>query len=559
MTLGRLHRRLLVMLLAVLGPCAHAQEAVLFDWFEYSGHDKTFEPPLPPGHYRNPILAGFSPDPSVVRVGKRYYLVNSSFAYFPGIPVYESGDLVHWTPIGHVIDRPGELSFDGMGVSRGVFAPAISYHDGTFYVINTAVDNGGNFIATATNPAGPWSDPVFLPGIDGIDPSLFFDDDGKAYMLNNGPPEGKPLYEGHRAIWMQQIDLARRTPVGPRRVVLNGGTDLSRQPIWIEGPHLYKRDGWYYLLCAEGGTGPQHSEVVLRSRSPWGPYDAYAGNPILTQRDLSPDRADPIVNAGHADLVEANDGSWWAVFLASRAYGRTHVNTGRETYLLPVEWKDGWPTILPHGHTIPTVVAGPAFMQRGTTQAPLSDNGRWRDDFSNPILDPAWMYVRVPKQPWVDLRTHPGKLAIHPLAEDLDTLRNPSFLVRRQQHFAFEASTSLCVPTQAGIEAGIAAFQNEHDWYALGVRRAGDRLLLSLRRHRGDDVAVVATTDLPGIVHDLRLKISADGGAYTFGYDDGSGWKWLARNQDGTMLSTDVAGGFVGTVLGPYARRLGHP
>lgn len=559
MSLRRSHRFLLVSLLAMLGTYAHAQEAVVFDWFEYSGHDKTFEPPLPPGHYRNPILAGFSPDPSVVRAGSHYYLVNSSFAYFPGIPVYESQDLVHWTPIGHVIDRPGELNFDGMRMSRGVFAPAISYHDGIFYVVNTAVDNGGNFIATATNPAGPWSDPLWVPGVDGIDPSLFFDDDGKAYLLNNGAPEGKPLYEGHRAIWMQQIDLARHTPVGPRRVLLNGGTDLSKQPIWIEGPHLYKRDGWYYLLCAEGGTGPQHSEVVLRSRSLWGPYDAYAGNPILTQRDLPADRADAIVNAGHADLVEATDGSWWAVFLASRSYDRTHVNIGRETYLLPVAWKDGWPTILPHGQTISTIVAGPRFMQRDATQAPLSGNGRWRDTFNAATLDPSWMYARVPSQPWADLRTHPGKLTIHPLAEDLDTLRNPSFLARRQQHLAFDASTALTVPAHAGTEAGIAAFQNERYWYAFGVQRVGGHLLLSLRRHRGDGAAVIASIELPKSVRTLSLRISADAGAYAFGYDDGAGWKWLARNEDGTVLSTDVAGGFVGTVLGPYARQLDHP
>jgi xylan 1,4-beta-xylosidase len=168
------------------------------------------------------------------------------------------------------------------------------------------------------------------------------------------------------------------------------------------------------------------------------------------------------------------------------------------------------------------------------------------------------MYVRVPRQPWADLRTHPGKLTIHPLAEDLDTLRNPSFLARRQQHLACEASTAFAVPTQPGIEAGIAAFQNEHYWYAFGVQRSGDRLVLLLRRHRGNDISVVATTDLPKSVRDLKLKISADGGSYAFAYDDGAGWQWLARNQDGTLLSTDVAGGFVGTVLGPYARQLGN-
>ncbi len=162
-----------------------------------------------PNEYLNPILSGFYPDPSVTRAGEDYYLVTSSFTYFPGIPVFKSHDLVHWTQIGNVIDRPSQLKFDGLGISRGVFAPAISFHDGMFYVINTCVDCGGNYLVMAKDPAGPWSDPAWL-GFDGIDPSLFFDDDGKAYIVNNGPPEGTPLYEGHRALWLQSSTSRRR-------------------------------------------------------------------------------------------------------------------------------------------------------------------------------------------------------------------------------------------------------------------------------------------------------------------------------------------------------------
>lgn len=259
--------------IAVLAPTtvqAQAQADVAFDWFDYRGDDAVFATPLPAGHYRNPVLAGFYPDPSVTRVGERYYLVNSTFAYFPAIPVFESTDLVHWTQIGNVVERREQLNYDGLGVSRGMFAASIRHHDGRFYVVGTSVDSGGNFIASASNPAGPWSPLTWLPSIDGIDPSLFFDTDGSAYLLNNGPPEGTPLYEGHRAIWMQRFDLATNQPTGPRKVLLNGGVDLASKPIWIEGPHLYQRDGWYYLSCAEGGTGPQHSQVVLRSRNVWG-------------------------------------------------------------------------------------------------------------------------------------------------------------------------------------------------------------------------------------------------------------------------------------------------
>lgn len=540
--------------LLLTASATHAQ-SVAFDWFEYTGHDRVFGQPLKTGEYRNPILAGYYPDPSVTRVGDRFYLVNSTFAHYPGIPVFESTDLVNWHQLGHVIDRPSQLSFEGLGTSKGVFAPAIAHHDGTFYVINTSVDGGGNFYVTAKSAAGPWSDPQWLHEIDGIDPSFFFDADGKAYVVNNGPPEGKPLYDGHRAIWIQEFDVATGKLVGPRRIVVNGGVDISKKPIWIEGPHLYKRGGWYYLMCAEGGTGPGHSEVIFRSKSPWGPYQPFAGNPILTQRDLDPARADPITNSGHADIVEAPDGSWWAVFLASRSYGGTHYNTGRETFLLPVTWKDGWPIILEHGKTIPYVATGPKFMA-AAKQAPLTGNFTWRDEFDRDALDLAWIQIRTPKQQWFDLKTKKGALTIDALPVKLDELTNPSFLARRQQHTSFEASTALDVPG-AGVAAGLAAFQNEKYWFFLGVRRSGDALEVFLEKDAGHGATVVATTRL-AVVPALELRITGNAGDYSFSYDaDGKGWRALREHEDGTILSTDVAGGFVGAIVGPYARTEG--
>lgn len=529
-------------------------EPVAFDWFEYTGRDAVFDQPLPAGSYRNPILAGFYPDPSITRAGDKFYLVNSTFTYFPGIPVFESADLVHWNHIGNVIDRPSQLSFDGLGVSRGVFAPSIEFHDGLFYVLNTAVDSGGNFLSTARNPAGPWSDPVWLPElVGGIDPSLFFDADGKAYVLNNGPPEGEPLYDGHRAIWIQEFDVAGQKLTGPRKVLVNGGVDLSKQPIWIEGPHIYKREGWYYLMCAEGGTGPNHSQVVLRGHSPWGPFTPYAGNPILTQRDLAADRPNSITNAGHADLVEAPDGSWWATFLATRTYEGVHYNTGRETFLLPVTWKDGWPIILQQGQAIPYVAPGPKFMEQ-RDQAPQTGNFTWRDDFDSPSLKSAWLQVRVPKQSWADLRSTAGALTIHPSAIALDSLGNPSFLARRQQHLAFDASTAFQPPQHDGVAAGLAAFQSEQYWYFLGARRVGSQLQIFLEKGSGKSTETIATAmvDPP---QRLKLKIDGDARAYSFFHDaDGQGWTPLKKHDDGSILSTDVAGGFVGAVIGPYAR-----
>jgi alpha-N-arabinofuranosidase len=546
---------LLAGILALYATAALA-EPVTFDWFEYTGHDAVFDTQLPADHYRNPILAGFYPDPSVTRVGDIFYLVNSTFAYFPGIPLFASRDLAHWTLVGHIIDRPSQLGFDGLGMSRGVFAPDIAFHDGTFYVINTAVDSGGNYYVTAKNPAGPWSDPVWLKALaGGIDPSFFFDDDGKAYVANNDLPEGKPLYDGHRAIWIQELDVASGKLVGRRKMILNGGVDPAAKPVWIEGPHVYKRKGWYYLMCAEGGTGPNHSEVVLRARSPWGPFVPYAGNPILTQRDLPPDRAAPITNAGHADLIEAPDGSWWAVFLASRTYGGTHYNTGRETFLLPVTWKDEWPIILPKGKPIPYVQRGLAAKPAPPgTAVPTTGNFTWRDEFDGPSLNPAWIFARVPREQWADLRAKPGALTIHPLAESLDTLKNPSFLARRQQHIAFDASTSLQLPASGHVAAGLAAFQNENYWYFLGARRAADGVQVFLERRDGKSTTTVATTTVAA-AGSLQLKVSANGPAYAFSYaSPGEPWHTLRASEDGTLLSTDVAGGFIGAVIGPYAR-----
>ncbi len=548
----------LVLILAAMGLARvpQAVEPVYFNWFEYAGHDVAFNDPLPAGHYRNPVLAGFHADPSVVAANGRFYLVNSSFAYFPGIPVFESRDLVHWKQIGNVIDRPGVLDFDGLGVSRGIFAPAISYHDGLFYVVTTAVDSGGNFIVTARDPAGPWSEPHWLPGVGGIDPSLYFDEDGRAFLVNNDAPDGTPRYEGHRAIWMQQIDRATLNPVGPRKVLVDGGVDPTTKPIWIEGPHLYKREGWYYLSAAEGGTGPQHSQVVLRSRNIWGPYVPFAGNPILTQRDLPADRPLPITNAGHADLVEGPDGSWWAVFLASRNYQQRHYNTGRETYLLPVQWQDGWPIILPPGQAIPYVVKGPSWLQNGLSQAPGTGNFVVRDDFNGATPGDGWLRVRVPSRMWADLRSRPGSLGVHPLREDLNTRRNPSFLGRRQQHLRFEASTEMTLPSP-GVAAGLAAYQSEDYWYFLGVRQLdGNRMAVFAEGRDGGGVTKTLANRELNASPSLRLKITGDEGRYAFAFDsdDGRGWQTLKGDVDGTVLSTDRAGGFVGTLLGPFAR-----
>jgi alpha-N-arabinofuranosidase len=553
-----------VALLALANPARSAAPlpSVFFEWFEYTGDDTHFAAPLPPGSYRNPILAGCYPDPSICRAGDDYYLVNSSFVYYPGIPIFHSRDLVHWTQLGGVLSRPPQLKVAGLGVSRGVFAPAITHHDGVFYVINTLVDAGGNFFVTAKDPAGPWSDPVWLPEIDGIDPSFFFDDDGRAYIVNNGPPlENPPLYQGHRAIWMQEFDQRTQKLTGPREIIVNGGVDLAKHPIWIEAPHLIKKDGWYYLICAEGGTAEGHSEVVFRSRAVRGPYVPWNQNPILTQRTLDPKRSDPITCTGHADFVETPDGAWWTVFLGCRPYEGNLYNTGRETFLLPVKWTDdGWPMILQPGLTVPAIVAAPRLPAAPAPAIPTTGSFTWRDEFDGPTLQPVWNLLRTPHESWFSFTEKPGALALQPRAATLGGQDNPSLLVHPQQHANFAATAAVRVPTVAGESAGLVAFQNETHYFFLGLRRADAGLQLFLERSVASDHGgapqTIATAEVPapaaGLVY---LKIAAAGRPYSFAYATApDAWQTLKADVDGSILSTAVAGGFVGAYVGPYAR-----
>ena len=578
---------LLSLLPSILYPSS--PKPVVFDSFTYTGRDAISADPLPAGYYRNPILAGFYPDPSICRVpGKNpdapadYYLINSTFAYFPGIPIFHSRDLVNWTQLGHVIDRPSQLDYDGLGVDRGLFAPAISFHDGVFYVVCTHIDGGGNFLVTATDPAGPWSDPVWLK-FDGIDPSLFFDDDGRAWLVNNGnPPDNQPLYPGHRAIWIQEFDTAARKLTGPRQIIVNGGVDLSQKPIWIEGPHLYKRAGWYYLCCAEGGTSTDHSQVILRSKSPTGPFAPWEKNPILTQRDLDGSAPGTVTCTGHADLVIGPDGNWWSVFLGCRPYAPDRWTTGRETFLLPVTWTDdGWPQILPPGQRVPLTAPSPvaASASEPSVVTPLNGNFTWRDDFTAKSLSLFWLTLRggarTPSAlsdtknqpaPWLTLDSAAHRLLLTPRPEPLSGKHTPAFLARRVQHARFDVSTTFSVPTSLNTAGGLALFQNETHHYAFTVLRSADNALtLAVDCANGSAPARLASTPLPADTSTLSLRLHADGPrlqfAYSFSPDtavsDPTAWKTLLADADTYPVTVQAAGGgshFTGAVVGLFAQ-----
>lgn len=544
------------LLLMALGASAGAgQPPARFDWFEYRGDDHLPKPG--PGQYANPVLSGLYPDPSVVRVGHDYYLVNSTFAWFPGIPVWHSRDLVNWAQIGNAIDRPRQLNFDKMTMWQGVYAPDISWHDGTFYILNTCVGCGGNFVITAKNPAGPWSDPVWLPDVDGIDTSLFFDHDGSAWIVHNGPPAQKPRYQGHTAIWLQQFDPQTLKTFGPHRVLVDSGVHPSQNPIWIEGPHIFRKDGFYYLIAAEGGTEEGHSEVVFRSDRVAGPYVPGANNPVLTQRDLPKDRKSPITSTGHASFVETQNGDWWAMFLGVRPYDSSgNFNTGRETFLMPVHWEEGWPRVTKPGEVVAWVGSRPKLPP---SHVPTPTRGAFtiRDEFSQSALSPAWLMLRNPHGRWWHIADGQLQLAAGPVG--LGDLGNPAMIARRQQHLNAVATTKIRFdPTSDTAEAGIVAFQNDEHWYFLGLGREKGRRVVRLRGRADakDPAAGVILASAPVDRDTLELRITARGRAYDFAWSkDGRHWRALASGADETVLSTKRAGGFVGSVFGLYAHQ----
>jgi alpha-N-arabinofuranosidase len=537
---------------------------VRFESFSYDGLDPDLHRIAPESkQYLNPILAGFYPDPSICRVGDDYYLVNSSFCYYPGVPIFHSRDLINWKQIGYVLNRPSDFDTLRPGdVSRGIYAPAIRYHDGTFYMVTTLVNGGGNFYVTAKDPAGPWSAPHWLKTVDGIDPSFFFDD-GKAYIVHCGPaPDGKSLYSGHRTIRLQEVDLQAADVTGEETILVNGGTDISKKPHWIEGPHIFKRNGRYYLVAAEGGTGSNHTEVVFRADSVWGPYVPFAGNPILTQRDLPADRPEPVTCAGHADFVETSAGDWWAVFLGCRPYERNLYNTGRETFLLPVEWENDWPIILPAGQAVPRIANRPDLPVGSPARPPTTGSIFWTDQFDAEKLDLRWNLVRPPKEDWYSAgQVVPGlRLAPRPVA--LTSYENPSMVVCRQQHTSFRAFTTITtVPITVSCDAGFVVFQNETHHFFLGVRIAdGAAREVFLEQVSGGDQAnpnktTLASTPLPPETTSIILFVEARGRDYSFRYRIGEADYVLVKGDvDGSILSTDIAGGFQGVMLGMYAR-----
>lgn len=457
---------------------------------------------------RNPILPGFHPDPSIVAVGEDYYIVNSSFQYFPGVPIYHSRDLVHWDQIGNVLDRPSQLPLREATSWLGIYAPTIRYNDGTFYMITTNVGNGGNFMVTATDPAGPWSEPILLEQ-QGIDPSLYFED-GKCYMVSN--PDA--------TITLCEIDPVTGKTLSPGKALWRGTG--GRFP---EGPHIYKKGRWYYLLISEGGTELAHKLTIARSRKIYGPYESCPDNPILTHCSLAAQESN-IQGTGHGDLVQAADGSWHIVFLAYRRNGGDYHHLGRETFIAPVTWENGWP-VINGGKPIQEAVSGPKARIDYRFEMPFG---------------PEWMHIQEPVQE--NYRCRRGVLELTGTGAGLSWGSwHPTALLRRQE--CADARFELPVKLLTDGEAGLTIYQIFCGHADFFIRRSGDKAEAVVRvqcRSLNHEEAVLPL-DRP----EARLVVRAYGDHYEF-YLEG---KEIAR-VDTALLSTEVAGGFTGVTVGPY-------
>jgi alpha-N-arabinofuranosidase len=542
-----------------------AKNSPVFSNFVYQGDDQVYKDyPLKPDEFYNPILQGCYPDPAITKKGDDYFLVCSSFAMFPGVPIFHSKDLVNWTSLGGVLDDASNFDTHDCGISAGVYAPGITYNpnNDTFYLIVTAFTGGlGNIIVKTKDPFKGWGSPI-KQKFNGIDPSIFFDDDGKAYIVHNDAPDrGTELYNGHRVIKIWEYDLNKDQVIeGTDKIIVNGGVDLSKKPIWIEAPHLYKKDGKYYLMCAEGGTGGWHSEVIFKSDNPKGPFIPAPSNPILTQKYFPKDRKNKVDWAGHADLVEGPGGKYYGVFLAVRPNEENRVNTGRETFILPVDWSGEFPVFENGLVPLEPKLKMPKGVENRTGQNGFVPNGNFtfKDNFTSEKLDYKWIGLRGSREEFIEV-TQTG-LLIHPFTDNIKQVAPTSTLFLRQMHDNFSYAVTMDYkPVSEKDLAGIVAMQSERFNYVFGITKKGDDYYILLERTKGKrrsreiESEIVASTKID-LSKPVRLQVSAVGDKYEFSYSTNStDFEILGGAVSGDILSTDVAGGFTGCLLGLYA------
>lgn len=485
----------------------------------------------------NPILSGFHPDPSICRVGEDFYLVNSTFEYFPGIPVYHSKDLINWEQIGHCLTRNSQVSLKkGAPNCIGIYAPTIRYNNGVFYCIVTNVGDehySGNFYVWTKDPYGEWSEPVYTD-FEGIDPSLFFDDDGGTYYSGTDDD----------GVYVCKMDIVTGKRLGDKMHLWSGSG--ANNP---EGPHVYKINGYYYIMMAEGGTEIGHMETIARSKELNGPYEECPHNPILTNRGI----VNSIMAVGHADLVDDIYGNWWAVCLCNRptSYPFTHC-LGRETLLLPVKWENGWPVVGVNGHAEPCIeveVAGDESSWVPTGYIPCS---QMRDEFDGSTLHPSWNYIYNTVDGLVE-KLDKGVI-LHGNDNGIDSDDNKALICRRQEHFDCEATVAISSLVEVnGAETGISAYLNNRHHYEIVLANVNGKKGILFRRQLGTMVMEENFTEYNS--SEVELKLICSKTSYKFAYKKADGRYEIVGEGETRLLSTEAGGCFTGNVIALYSTR----
>lgn len=489
--------------------------------------------------YENPIIRGFSPDPTICRVDDNFYIVNSSFEFFPGLPVYHSRNLANWELSSYCLTRQSQLRLQHCRESGGIYAPTLRYHNGRFFLAVTNVSDRGNFIIHTEHINGEWSDPVWVAQ-DGIDPSLLFDDDGTVYFCTAS------FEEGNTGILMSEIDpFTGEIRKGP--VLLTTGCGGR----FAEGPHLYKINGLYYLMLAEGGTEYGHTETIMRSRNPYGPYEKCPHNPILSKVDSM---LEDIKCTGHADLVEDQNGNWWMVFLAVRpitdASRRVLLhNLGRETFLAPVSWVDGWP-VVNGGREVMMRMEG---LLPGT---PRKRSGGFCDDFSERKPPLEYNCLRNPQIENYCRDWQNRSLLLTGTEVTLSDQDSPTLLMVRQREFDCIAETEVEVRSLAqGGRIGLTAFYNQCYHYEIYVTRSQGIWQVCLGKQIHDLAAVTARAE-PESTQRLRFRIVTDRQYYRFYYNCGEREDYIylgSGDTAGLCTETTRTMTFTGVYLGMFA------
>ncbi|MET3851708.1 glycoside hydrolase family 43 protein [Paenibacillus sp. OAE614] len=478
--------------------------------------------------YDNPVIKGFYPDPSVCKVNDTYYLVCSSMQYFPGVPLFESKDLINWTQIGHCLTRKSQIQLDKVNSSGGVFAPTLRYNGGRFYMTTTNDTTRQNFYVWTDDIYGEWSDPI---GVDqgGIDPDLYFED-GKAYFMSNGVDD-----DGIGGIVQCVIDIETGRKLTPSRSIWQGTGGR-----YLEAPHLYKIDGRYYLVAAEGGTEFGHMVTYARGDSPSGPFEPYSHNPVLTNRNMGGYEVQAV---GHGDLVQDEKGNWWLLHLGFRQMGQwiPYHHLGREVFLTPVTFgEDGWFTAGHHGTTL-------SSFETDRIPDEVVQQEKKRYTFENMEWDKDWCYLRHP-----DLGNYSyeqGVLELRGTEITLDQADSPTFIGIRQKDF--EAVISCDVSLTQG-EAGITLYMDENHHYDLAIRQGGSRYEVIERLNVGDIKSIEKAVDLKNSSR-ASLVIQASPTHYRF-ILRADGQEIQLGTAQTKYLSSEVAGGFTGVIIGLYAR-----